>query len=84
MAHPLHGTNPLAEKTGRRCSWGAASGLYFYKLERPASAGVLRREVHPSARFVGRAEMDEQGRPRLGNEARSWAAGFPGWELAFA
>ena len=84
MAHPLHGTNPLAEKIGRRCSWGAASGLYFYKLERPASAGILRREVHPSARFVGRAEMDELGHPHAGRDAISWASQFPGWELAFA
>lgn len=81
MAHPLHGTKPLADKLGKRCDWGTPSGLYFFKLERTEGRRrIVNTEV---GRFMASARMVDNRRVP-GPDAVQLASRFPGWELVFA
>lgn len=81
--HPLHGIKPQAERERKACDWGAPSGLYGFKLERPRLGGG--REVHPTARFLLTADHDSTGRPIVPESLRRQVTReFPGWEPVFA
>ncbi len=81
MAHPLHGTKPLADKLGKKVDWGTPSGLYFYKLERTVKN---RRIVNVQVgRFVASSRIVNDRRVP-GPDAVQVASRFPGWELVFA
>lgn len=87
MAHPLHGTRPLAAKQRQRCEWGSqGQRLAVYKLVRGVrgkSFEVLRGADGCVVMFSGSFELDENDRKLIGREALAWAAGFPGWRVAF-
>ena len=87
MAHPLHGTKPLAAKQRQRCEWGShGQHLAVYKLVRGTCGKdfeVLRGADGCVVMFSGAFDRDSKERMVPGREALAWADGFPGWTVAF-
>lgn len=87
MAHPLHGTKPLAAKLRQRCEWGSqGQSLAVYKLVRGTRGKdfeVLRGADGCVAMFSGSFDRDSKERMVPGREALAWAEDFPGWTVAF-
>ena len=87
MAHPLHGTKPLAAKMTKQCEWGCqGQSLAVYKLVRGTRGKdfeVLRGADGCVAMFSRLFDRDSKERMVPGREALAWAEGFPGWTEAF-
>jgi len=87
MAHPLHGTKPLAAKLRQAREWGSQGrSMVVYKLVRGTRGKdfqVLRGTDGCVVMFSGGFERDAKDRMVPGREAIAWASSFPGWTAAF-